>query len=179
MSLEEALWLVAERGRLMDEMPAGSMLSVALGEADLERRLWGGLGVAAVNGPRQTIASGPAEAVEALRAELEREGVDCRPLRTSHAFHSVLLEPVMAAFADVVRELHLRPPELPCVSNVTGTWLRAGEATDPLYWARQLREQVRFWDGLEHLQTVLLRVASDTSTPLSAVLSGVGPLAQR
>jgi len=180
MGLEEGLRLVAERGRLMQEMPGGAMLGVGLGEEELTARLSArpgeGLGVAAVNGPRQVVASGPAAAVEALRRELEREGVSSRVLRTSHAFHSAMLEPVVRRFEEVVRGVELRAPEVPYVSNVSGDWVRVEEVADAGYWGRQLREPVRFWRGLETVVeawegAVLLEVGPGTAL---ASLAGRG-----
>jgi len=150
LSLEDALALVAARGRLVEELPGGAMLAVPLAEEDV-LPLLGTLSLAAVNGPAQCVVSGPEEAVEALRTELEARGVEGRRLATSHAFHSRQMEPVLEAFTKLVRGVALNPPEIPWISNVTGRWITAEEATDPLYWVRHLRETVRFADGLEAL----------------------------
>jgi acyl transferase domain-containing protein/thioesterase domain-containing protein len=152
-SLEDALALVAARGRLMQEMPEGAMLAVALPEAEALARIDGepGLGLAAVNAPRACVVSGPVTAIETLAARLEEQGLEPRRLHTSHAFHSALMEPAVEPFVERVRRVRLHPPQIPFVSNVTGTWIRPEEATDPEYWARHLRAPVRFADGAGEL----------------------------
>jgi acyl transferase domain-containing protein/acyl carrier protein len=150
-SLEDGLRLVAARGRLMQEMPAGRMLAVLLSEREASEHLSGGLALAAVNGPSLCVISGPGEEVEELRGRLEQRGVECRPLHTSHAFHSPMMEPAAAAFARIVQSVALTPPRLPYVSNVTGNWISVDQATDPAYWATHVRQTVRFADGLETL----------------------------
>ena len=149
--LPAALHVVAERGRLMQSMPPGAMLAVQLGESEVTGRLPGELSVAAVNGERTCVVAGPAEAVSRFAAELARDHVGSRPLRTSHAFHSAMMEPVLAEFAAVVAAAGPRAPARPFVSNVTGEWISAAQAADPWYWARHVREPVRFADGLRTL----------------------------
>jgi len=165
-SLDDALALVAERGRLMQDLPAGAMLSVPLPEEELRSRLGGlalgGLALAAVNGPDRSVVSGEEGAVAGLEAQLAAAGIAVRRLHTSHAFHSPMMEPAAAAFAERVRAVRREAPVLPFLSNLTGTWITAEQATDPAYWARHLRETVRFGDGLRTLaadeKTVLLEV---------------------
>ena len=160
--LEDALALVAERGRLMQELPAGAMLSVSLSEADLLPRLPAGVSLAAVNGPARLVVSGPEEAVAELEAALAAEGVAVRRLHTSHAFHSGMMDPILEPFAARVAAVRREAPRIPFVSNHTGAWIRPEEATDPGYWARHLRGAVRFADGLATLtseeEAVLLEV---------------------
>ncbi|HEX5715931.1 MAG TPA: beta-ketoacyl synthase N-terminal-like domain-containing protein, partial [Thermoanaerobaculia bacterium] len=146
LSLEDALALIAARGRLMQSLPEGAMLSVALPEAEL--RLGMELSLAAVNAPSSCVVSGPVSAVEAFQAEL---AVEARRLRTSHAFHSSMMDAVLEAFGAEVRKVRLHPPQRPYLSNVTGTWIKADEATDPDYWVRHLRGTVRFSEGLTEL----------------------------
>jgi acyl transferase domain-containing protein len=148
MSLEDALSLVAARGRLMQQLPGGVMLGVPLGEAEVEALLGPGLSLAAVNSPRLCVVAGTPEAVGGLEERLRARGVEGRRLHTSHAFHSEMMEPILEPFAELVRGLRLQPPRLPYVSNVTGTWVTAAEATDAGYWARHLRRTVRFADGV-------------------------------
>ncbi len=130
-SLEDALALVAARGRRMAAMAPGAMLAVSLPEAEVRPFLTGDLSLAAVNAPSRTVVSGPAAAVEALAAALEAGGVRHRRLHTSHAFHSAMMEPALAPFAEALKRVRLSPPSIPFVSNVTGTWITAGQATDP------------------------------------------------
>ncbi|MFL6289712.1 MAG: amino acid adenylation domain-containing protein, partial [Thermoanaerobaculia bacterium] len=152
-SLEDALRLVAARGRLMQEQPPGAMLAVPLPEAEVARLLedrGGPLALAAVNGPAACVVSGMEEDVRAFRERLG-EDVDCRRLHTSHAFHSALMDPVLEPFAELLKGIGMRPPRIPFVSNRTGTWITADEATDPAYWTGHLRGTVRFADGLATL----------------------------
>ncbi|RPH55939.1 polyketide synthase, partial [bacterium] len=151
ISLEDALALVALRGSLMQRMPPGAMLVVPLREGEVQPLLGETLSLAAVNGPTACVVSGPAEAVEALREQLEEQGLTCRRLHTSHAFHSAMMDPVLAPFRERLRKVRLAPPRIPYLSNVTGTWLRPEEATDPEYWVRQIRRAVRFADGVAAL----------------------------
>ncbi|MEA2691015.1 MAG: hypothetical protein QOJ16_402, partial [Acidobacteriota bacterium] len=150
-TLEEALPLVAARGRLMQELPAGAMLSVALPAAELLPLLGEELALAAVNAPGLAVAAGPEEAVAGLAARLAAAGVEVRRLHTSHAFHSRMMEPALAAFAREVGRVCFQPPSIPFLSNLTGTWITPAEATDPGYWVRHLRQTVRFSDGVLEL----------------------------
>jgi amino acid adenylation domain-containing protein len=146
-TLPDALGLVAARGRLMQAMPPGSMLAVALPAEQLQ--LPPELTVAAVNHPDSCVISGPTPAIRALQAQLV--GVTARELRTSHAFHSPMLEPAAAAFLDEVRAVRLSAPRSPFLSNVTGTWITPEQATSPEYWAQQMRAPVRFAQAVEEL----------------------------
>ncbi len=161
-SLQDALALVAARGRLVQALPAGAMLGVPRPEEETRRRLTGGLSLAAVNGPAFSVVSGPAEEIDALAALLAAEGIEGRRLHTSHAFHSAMMDPVLEAFAQEVAKVRLSAPRIPFVSNLTGTWIEAAQATDPAYWVRHLRETVRFADGaaelLQDRSRVLLEV---------------------
>jgi acyl transferase domain-containing protein/acyl carrier protein len=161
-SLEDALALVAERGRLMQEMPPGAMLSVSTGEAQVRPLLDDSLAVAAVNAPDRCVISGPTEAVGALERRLVETGIAVRRLHTSHAFHSSMMDPALGPFEERVRKAAPRAPRIPFVSNVTGAWITAEEATDPAYWARHMRRTVRFADGMSVLaqapERVLLEV---------------------
>jgi amino acid adenylation domain-containing protein len=148
LSLANALELVALRGRLMQGMPPGSMLAVSLPAAELLPRLGTRLALAASNAPALSVASGPASAVDELAAELEAAGIEHRRLHTSHAFHSTMMEPALGPFAERVRTKELLPPRIPIVSNRTGAWLTAAEACDPLYWVAQMRDPVRFSEGV-------------------------------
>ncbi|HSK80544.1 MAG TPA: SDR family NAD(P)-dependent oxidoreductase, partial [Thermoanaerobaculia bacterium] len=152
-SLEDALALVAERGRLMGAMAPGAMLSVPLPEAEVLPLLPPGLSVAAVNTPARTVVAGPEPAVEELARALDAQGVKHRRLHTSHAFHSELMEPAVEPFLAALKRVRFHAPQIPFVSNVTGTWIKAEEATDPEYWARHLRGTVRFADGIATLLT--------------------------
>jgi acyl transferase domain-containing protein/acyl carrier protein len=147
-SLEDAVSLVAERGRLMQRLPSGSMLAVFAPEADLREIVGDTLDVAAINEPGSCVLSGATDVVDALERRLEVEGIACRRLRTSHAFHSRMMDPMLASFRDRLAQVHLNAPRIPYVANVTGTWVTPSEATDPEFWCRHVREPVRFMEGL-------------------------------
>ncbi len=122
----------------------------------------GGLSLAAVNAPSMCVVAGPVEEIEGLEARLAREQVACRRLHTSHAFHSAMMEPILGEFEAEFRNVKLSAPALPFVSNLSGNWITADEATDPAYWSRHLRQTVRFGDGVARLfaeqDSVLLEV---------------------
>lgn len=150
-SLPDALTLVAARGRLMQTMPEGAMLAVPLPAAELAGCLTPGTTIAAINGPELVVVAGPPAAVAELQVSLEASGVRCRLLHTSRAFHSSAVEPLMTPFTALVSRLSLAPPRIPFLSNVTGEWITAAEATDPAYWARHLRQPVQFGNNLAAL----------------------------
>ncbi len=147
-SHEDALGLIAARGRLMQEMPRGSMLAVRLPEAELAPFLIAPLALAAINGPKLCVAAGPDEAVAALEAELTTRGIMSRRLHTSHAFHTPMMDPAAAALREQFAGVRLSPPKLRVISSVTGDWLSESEATSPDYWAEHCRAPVRFGDGV-------------------------------
>ena len=168
-TLEEGLRLVAARGRLMAEQPPGRMLAADLSEPDARALLedFPGLSLAAINAPASCTFSGPPEAVETLRVRLEGQDLPHRLLRTSHAFHSPAMEAIAEPFAAELRQVSLRPPQIPYLSNLTGTWISEAEATDPGYWVEHLLRPVRFADGLAALLaapgSVLLEVGPGRS----------------
>jgi acyl transferase domain-containing protein/acyl carrier protein len=153
MSLEDALFLVSERGRLMQRASGGSMLAVHLPEEDAQAllRLDERLSLAAVNGPKLCVVSGCTEAIEQLAALCAERGIQCSTLHTSHAFHSEMMSPILGEYEEQVRRVDLHPPRIPYLSNVTGTWVTSSEATDPTYWVRHLRQTVRFAEGVAEL----------------------------
>ncbi|MEO0537756.1 MAG: SDR family NAD(P)-dependent oxidoreductase [Cyanobacteria bacterium P01_A01_bin.123] len=150
-SLEDALALVAVRGKLMQGLPSGSMLAVPLSEEEVLPLLDEKLSLAVINGPATCVVSGTTEAIEVLERQLASQGVDSRRLHTSHAFHSSMMEPILETFTARVKQVQLSAPQIPYLSNVTGTWITAEEATSPTYWAKHLRQPVRWASGLDVL----------------------------
>lgn len=150
--LEAAAELVAKRAQLIQGLPSGAMLAVMLPEDEVRAVIdLDALSIAAVNEPGQTIVSGEHGAIERLEIALEEQGIRVKRVRTTHAFHSAMMDPILEAFAEVVRSLKPQAPEKPFLSNVTGTWIKADEATDPQYWVKHLRQTVRFADGVQVL----------------------------
>lgn len=150
-SLADVLAVVAARGRLMQALPPGTMAAVHLRASELAPLLGSGVEIAAENAPGLCTISGAVESMAYLLRRLEARGIECRPLHTSHAFHSSMMEPVLRPFAALLRGVALSPPATPYVSNVTGTWITAEQATDPSYYADHLRKAVRFEAGLRTL----------------------------
>ncbi|WP_433256785.1 SDR family NAD(P)-dependent oxidoreductase [Streptosporangium sp. CA-135522] len=143
-TLADAARLVAARGALMQSMPPGAMLAVQRDESELAGRLPEGVSVATVNGPGTCVVAGPTDAIEAFAETLKAEKVGCKALRTSHAFHSPMMEPILAEFTALVASVPRQAPSIPFWSNVTGEPITAEQATDPGYWAGHLRQPVRF-----------------------------------
>ncbi len=156
-SLEDALKIVAKRGQLMQQVPTGSMLAIRLPEKDVQLLLDAdtlhqeSLQIAVINSPSSCVVSGTNLAVAALEKQLSSQEVECRLLHTSHAFHSVMMEPILLAFAEVTKTVKLNPPKIRFISNVTGNWIRSEQAISPDYWCQHLRQTVRFSDGISQL----------------------------
>ncbi|HEX7111640.1 MAG TPA: acyltransferase domain-containing protein, partial [Mizugakiibacter sp.] len=149
--LHDALRLVARRGALMQAQPSGAMLSVRMAADALLARLPPSLSLAAENAPTACVVAGTHADVEAFRQSLEADGIACRPLHTSHAFHSAMMDPVLVPFRAELATIALRAPRLPIVSTLTGASLSDAEATSPDYWARHLRGTVRFAAALRQV----------------------------
>jgi acyl transferase domain-containing protein len=173
MTLDDAAMLVATRGRLMQELPVGAMLAVRLSEDELlplvnkcNSDSAGQIEIAAVNGPEMCVVSGPTNAIDRFATDLESGTLGTSAvvtrLRTSHAFHSAMMDPAVDRFRGVLSKVTLSPPQIPIVSTVTARELSADEATDIEYWAFQIRKPVRFSSAIQSVigeqKRVLLEV---------------------
>jgi acyl transferase domain-containing protein len=167
LSLADALKLVAIRGQLMQQLSPGAMLSVQMPEHETLPLLGSDVSLAAVNAPDRCVVSGPFEAIEQLQDRLVERGVRFHRLHTSHAFHSRMMDPIVTTFAEVVAAVELKPPTIAYLSNVTGNWIRAAEATDPQYWAIHLRGPVLFYEGVKRLLAEPHRVMLEGGPGLS------------
>ena len=143
-SLEDGLRIVARRGQLMQDLPRGTMMAVRAAADKVTALLPPSVSLAANNSPSLCVVSGPETDVDGLRIQLEAEHIVCRPLHTSHAFHSAMMEPMLEPLLAEVQKVKLRAPSMPFVSTVTGRLITAAETTDPTYWARHARLTVEF-----------------------------------
>lgn len=161
-SLKDALALVSARAQLMQQLPTGAMLAVPLSEHDLQPLLGRDLSLATINSVTQCVVSGSEAAIVTLQHQLSEQGIESRLLHTSHAFHSQMMEAIVEPFIQRVKTIPLHSPQIPYISNVTGTWITADQATNPAYWGNHLRQTVRFADGIDQLwqdsQRILLEV---------------------
>jgi malonyl CoA-acyl carrier protein transacylase len=175
-SLEDGLRLVTERGRLMQELPKdGAMAAVFTDEARVREALRGreaAVSVAAVNAGDNVVVSGARDAIHAVLEELARDAISARPLNVSHAFHSPLMDPVREAFEVSARRVPFARPVIGLVSNLTGRVVRDDAMSNPGYWTQQLREPVRFMDGVRALESEGIDVVIEIGP--APVLIGLG-----
>lgn len=151
-SLKDALALVTARGKLMQSMPTGSMLAVPFPEEEVKTLIAEtSLEIATINSPENCVVSGTTAAIEAFEKELAAKEIEVRRLHTSHAYHSSMMEGMLEPFTEKVKQVKLNPPTIPFISNLTGTWITAEQATNPNYYAQHLRSCVRFADGVKQL----------------------------
>jgi acyl transferase domain-containing protein/acyl carrier protein len=183
-ALDDALLLVARRAALIQALPSGAMLAVLLAEEALLPLLGPDLALAAVNGPALCVVAGSVEAVAGLAQRLDEQGVISKPVPTTHAFHSTMMQPLAEPFAALVQSVARYAPQIPYLSNVTGTWITADEVQNPDYWVRHMCLPVRFADGVAQLWQVpdqlLLEVGPGQALSSLALQSpACGPNADR
>lgn len=166
-SFADALGLVCLRGRLFETLPPGGMISVQSARGPIEEILPDGLDLAVVNSPEVCVVSGSVAALERFGEVLVQRGFEHRHIHIDVAAHSRLLEPMLQPFGDYLRSIRLGPPTIPFVSNRTGTWITAEQATNPQYWVDHLRHTVFFAEGIGTLVStsdrLLLEVGPGTA----------------
>ena len=171
--LETAVKAVSVRARLMHASPRGVMVAVAMSAEEVTEHLTPNVDLAAVNDPGSCVVAGSEESIREFQERLAERGFVARRVRTSHAFHSRLMDGVIPEFSSYLSRLTLHEPRIPLLSNVTGTWMSGAEATNPATWARQIRETVRFSDGLDILlrdpSRVLIEVGPGGTLTASAI----------
>jgi phthiocerol/phenolphthiocerol synthesis type-I polyketide synthase E len=145
--------LLAERGRLMQSLPSGTMLAVVQSEQELAPFVPEGLSLAAVNSAKVCVVSGPAELTSAWKMTLKEKGIGYRELATSHAFHSAMMDPILATFEEIVRSVPRNRAQIPIISTLFGRLATPEELCEPAYWSGQLRQTVRFGAALDELLT--------------------------
>ncbi len=150
INLEDAIKLVCARGRLMNSLPRGSMLVVSLDKEDIRGYLNEEISLAAANSPGLCVVSGKEEHIEALETKLQNKDIGCRKLKTSHAFHSEMMTPILSTFKSEMGEMEFNSPTIPFVSNLTGDWADE-RVTSPEYWADHLRNTVLFEEGMNKI----------------------------
>ncbi|MGH1540695.1 MAG: amino acid adenylation domain-containing protein [Arenicella sp.] len=150
-TLEDALQIVVQRGRIMQGLERGSMLAISISPEELAKRLPSGLDLAGVNGAQQCVVAGPVSAISDFHSHLASEGIQGQVLQTAHAFHSRSVDAVADELALAIDQFPRRAPKIPYISNVSGTWITADEAQDPEYYVRHMRQTVRFYDGINEL----------------------------
>ena len=151
MSLDDALRLIARRARLVNELPPGAMTAVTLSENELLPLLPADLSISLINGPRLCVVAGPVAVVAEFERLLNEKSIICRHVQNAHAFHSRMLDPIVRAFEEEVRQVRLNDPTIPYISNVTGTWVTRSEATSAAYWATHATRTARFSDALREV----------------------------
>lgn len=152
-SLGDALKIVALRGAMMQDLPKGNMVSIEISEDNLRNYLNSKVDLVAVNSGSKCVISGKEEDIVTVVLELEKDGYKTIPLKTSHAYHSYMMEPILDEFKDIMRRIKLNCPSIPYISCVSGKWITSDEATDVQYWVKHLRKTVQFSKGLDALLT--------------------------
>jgi acyl transferase domain-containing protein len=149
-SLEDALKLVFTRGKLMQEAPAGAMLSVPLTEPELTPLLNKDISLAIINGP-SCIVAGAKHAIDAFENQMKQKRLLCMQVNMGHAAHSSLMNIIKDEYQNQLEKVTLNKPQIPYISNVNGTWISIEEATDPGYWSTHLCSTVRYSEGINEL----------------------------
>ena len=171
LRLRDALGLVVRRAELIESLPVGAMLAVALSETEVQP--WaakdggGEVSVAAINGPKLVVLAGSEAAIGRVEAGLWAGEVSCRRVATSHALHTQMMRPLAAELTEMVRRVERQAPAIPYISNISGKWIREAEVADPSYWSRHVCEPVRYEEGLREILAEPERVLLEVGPGLS------------
>lgn len=176
-TIEEGIRLVMARGRLMKSMPKGAMLAVNGSAEIIQHLLSGGLSMAAINSPNQCTVAGPNEEINSFKAQLAAMGLTSKKLPTDHAFHSPMMEGALEPLREICSTIDMKAPEIPYISNVTGAWIKADDAKDPIYYAKHMINYVNFAKGIEKIledeKAVLIEVGPGcTLTTFAGLIAG-------
>ncbi len=150
-SFRDGMKIVINRAKFMDTMPEGSMAYISLSEKELAQHIFGTIVIALVNAPESCVISGPVSEITSFIESMKKKNIRCGLLKTSHAFHSPLMDKAAMEFREYLDNITLCKPTIPFISNVSGTWITDIQCTDSSYWADQLRNTVRFSDGITEL----------------------------
>ncbi|MBS2023574.1 MAG: SDR family NAD(P)-dependent oxidoreductase, partial [Deltaproteobacteria bacterium] len=182
MDLADAMALVSLRGRLFERLPAGGMVVVPLSEEELTPLLPIGVSIAAVNGPKSCVASGPLPKLEVLESFLRARDLEYSRVHINVAAHSAMVDAILPEFEAQCRRTRFSPPKLAFISNVTGARVQPHEVTDPQYWVRHLRQPVRFFEGIRAITDepgrLLLEVGPGRTLSSLARQAGAGEAEQ-
>jgi len=152
-SLEDAITLIFWRSRLMEAQPRGSMLAISLPEFETKKHLGNDLSIAVINSKKQTVVSGNTESIKILNEKLTKQKIRSSIIQTSHAFHSHMMDGMLEPFKKKIENIEFHDPKIPFISNVTGKVITNKQAKSPQYWAEQIRNTVRFDEGISELLT--------------------------
>ena len=150
-SIETGLEIIIKRGQLVQDMPRGSMLAVAIPAEEASQYLTDRISLASINGPQQCVFSGFPDAIDSLVNQLKTKSIVSKRLHVTRAFHSMMLDPVLDRFGEFIENKTLQRPSKPFISCVHGRWADPAEVCQAEYWVRQLREPVRFFEGVNEL----------------------------
>lgn len=150
-SPEDALFLISERGRLINNLEEGDMCAVNISPEELKKIISESLSVAAANGPDLMVVSGEKQSIQDFTTVLDQKNISYRKLHTSHAFHSAMMDPVLDEFRQIASKVHYNQVEKPFISNLTGKWIQSGTLLNAEYWTEHIRNTVLFSDGIQEI----------------------------
>jgi len=166
-TLEEALYIIVKRGKLMETTPTGAMLSIQADEQVVRKYMNDNISIGSLNSLKSTVISGACHEIDEIKDKFEKDGICCVKLHTSRAFHSKMMDGMIDNFKVILGQIHFETPKIPFISSLTGTWITPEEAMNPEYWCRQLRNPVQFAKGLDTIlsneKVVLLEVGPGTT----------------